>query len=80
MSNQQFNYYLGRSISIADFICEGSGHSISEAAKEFKCSKNTIRNAIDILGSNAFYGNEPNEKELKIKYLKVKKTLDRLAK
>lgn len=76
----QYNRKLGRAISMADFILEDNGHSVTETALEFKSGQTTVLENIRYLGSIAFYGNEPNEKELKIKYLKVKKTLDRLAK
>lgn len=75
----QCNNNLPRAISIADYILEDSGHSIVEAAKEFGYAKSTIARDINFLGLVAFYGNEPNEKELKIKYLKVRKVLKELA-
>lgn len=78
--SKQCNHNLPRAISVADYILEDRGHSIAEAAEEFGYSKSTIECDINFLGSVAFYGNEPNEKELKIKYLKVRKTLSRLAK
>lgn len=71
---------LNMSIAITDFILENNGHSIAEAAIEFNCSRSTIQRSINFLGSVAFYGSEPNEHELKLRYVKVKKTLARLAK
>lgn len=74
------NSNLPRSISVADFILEDNGHSIAEAIKEFKLSRSTIERDINYLGSCAFYGNFPNERELQQKYIAVKKTLARLDK
>ncbi len=71
---------LLRAISVADYILEDNGHSIAEASKEFRLGKTTIERDINLLGSVAFYGREPNTKELQMKYIKVKKTLTRLAK
>lgn len=78
--SKQCNHNLGRAIAIADYILEDEGHSINEATKEFRYGRTTIERDINFLGAIAFYGNEPNEKELKIKYLKVRKTLSKLAK
>lgn len=78
--SKQCNSNLPRAISVADYILEDGGHSIAEAAKEFRYGKSTIERDINLLGSVAFYGNEPNKKDLQIKYLKVRKTLSRLAK
>lgn len=78
--SRQCNNNLSRAISVADYILEDGGHSIAEAAKEFKIGKSTIQRDINLLGSVAFYGNNPNEKDLKIKYLKVRKTLSMLTK
>lgn len=74
------NSNLPRSISVADFILEDNGHSIAEAAEEFKLARCTIERDINYLGSCAFYENLPNKKELQQKYIDVKKTLARLAK
>lgn len=87
----QFNKNkLSRSISVADYILEDSGHSVAEAAEEFSCSTSTIRRDIDFLGVIAFYSTEDNLlsynideidlKVLKVKYLKVQKTLKRITK
>lgn len=78
--SRQCNTNLPRAISVADFILEDNGHSIAEAAEEFKVSKSTIERDINYLGNCAFYGNLPNEKELQEKYRDAKKTLARLAK
>lgn len=78
--SRQCNNNLSRAISIADYILEDDGHSISEAAKEFGFYKTTIERDINFLGSSAFYGTSPNSKELQIKYLNVKKTLQKVAK
>ena len=78
--SRQCNNNLSRAISIADYILEDDGHSVAEATIEFKYGKSTIQRDINYLGAVAFYGNEPNEKELKEKYVKVKKTLARLTK
>ena len=78
--SMQCNNNLPRAISVADYILEDGGHSISEATKEFGFTKSTIQRDLNFLGSMAFYGNLPNSKELKIKYLKVRKTLERLSK
>lgn len=71
---------LPRAISVADYILEGNGHSIKEAAIEFRLSRNTLERDINYLGNCAFYGNLPNKKELQKKYIEVKKTLARLTK
>ena len=76
--SRQCNNNLPRAISVADYLLEDGGHSIAEAAKEFKIGKSTIQRDINLLGSVAFYGNNPNEKDLKIKYLKVQNTLSML--
>ena len=76
----QCNSNLQRSISVADFILEDNGHSITEAAEEFRLGETTIKRDINCLGSCAFYENLPNKKELQQKYIDVKKTLARLAK
>lgn len=76
----QCNSNLQRAISVADFILEDNGHSISEATEEFKLARTTITRDINYLGACAFYENLPNQKELQQKYIDVKKTLARLAK
>ncbi len=78
--SMQCNSNLPRAISVADFILEDNGHSIAEAAEEFKLGKTTMKRDINYLGVCAFYGNFHNEKELQQKYIDVKKTLARLAK
>ena len=78
--SRKCNSNLPRSISVADFILEDNGHSIAEAAEEFKLARCTIERDINYLGSCAFYENLPNKKELQQKYIDVKKTLARLAK
>ena len=78
--SRECNSNLPRAISVADFILEDNGHSVAETAKEFKLVKSTIERDINYLGSCAFYGNFPNEKELQQKYIDVKKTLARLTK
>lgn len=77
---KQCNSNLPRSISVADFILEDGGHSVIEASKEFKLSKTTIERDLNYLGCVAFYENRPNAIELQKKYVKVKKTLEKLAK
>lgn len=77
---RQCNSNLPRAIAVADYILEGKGHSIMDAAKEFRFSKSTIGRDINYLGTVAFYSNRADSKELKIKYVKVKKTLQKLAK
>lgn len=77
---KQCNNNLSRAISVADFILEYNGHSIAEAAEEFKLGKTTMERDINYLGVCAFYGNLPNKKELQQKYIDVKKTLAKLAK
>lgn len=74
------NSNLPRAISVADFILEDNGHSIAEAAEEFRLGKITMERDINYLGVCAFYGNLSNQKELQQKYIDVKKTLARLAK
>ena len=76
----QCNSNLPRAISVADFILEDTGHSVAEAAEEFKLGKTTMERDINYLGVCAFYGNLPNKKELQQKYIDVKKTLAKLAK
>ena len=76
----QCNSNLQRAISVADFILEDNGHSISEATEEFKLARTTITRDINYLGACAFYENLPNQKELQQKYIDVKKTLAKLAK
>lgn len=78
--SMQCNSNLPRAISVADFILEDNGHSIVEAAEEFRLGKTTMERDINYLGVCAFYGNLPNQKELQQKYIDVKKTLARLAK
>ena len=39
---KQCNNNLSRAISVADFILEDNGHSIAEAAEEFKLGKTTM--------------------------------------
>ena len=78
--SRKCNSNLPRSISVADFILEDNGHSIAEAAEEFKLARCTIERDINYLGSCAFYGNLPNKKELQQKYIDVKKTLARITK
>lgn len=78
--SKQLNRDLSRAISVADYILEDDGHSIAEAAKEFRYCRSTIERDINYLGSVAFYGNDPNSQELKLKYIKVRKTLNKLAK
>lgn len=70
------SFYFDRAIAIADFILEDGGHTIAEAAKEFCVSRSTIKRALKNLDSTAFYGQENNAKELQLKYLNVRKTLD----
>ena len=77
---KQCNNNLSRAISVADFILEDNGHSIAEAAEEFKLGKTTMERDINYLGVCAFYGNLYNAKELQKKYIDVKKTLAKLAK
>lgn len=77
---KQCNTNFLRAISVTDYILEDGGHSIVEASIEFKCAKSTIQRDINYFGSVAFYGDEPNERELQVKYVKVKETLARLAK
>lgn len=78
--SRQCNTNLPRAISVADFILEDNGHSIAEAAIEFRLSTSTLERDINYLGVCAFYRNLPNKKELQKKYIEVKKTLARLAK
>lgn len=70
---------LSRAIAIADYILEEEGHSTKEAAKEFRISKDTVEKSINLLGSCAYFNHDGNEKELKIKYLKAKKMLKKVA-
>lgn len=77
---RSYNSNLPRAISIADYILEGDGHSTKDAAKEFGYNKTTIQRDINFLGVIAFYGDEPNSKELQEKYLNVKSTLNKIAK
>ena len=70
---------LSRAIAIADYILEEDGHSTKEAAKEFHISTFTVTKSINLLGSCAYFNHDGNEKELKIKYLKVKKMLKKVA-
>lgn len=70
---------LSRAIAIADYILEEDGHSTKEAAKEFHISKDTVDKSINLLGSCAFIDPLANDLELKIKYLKVKKMLKKVA-
>lgn len=74
-----YDNFFKRSIAIADYILEDGGHSTKEAAKEFRVSVEIINRSIRTLGACAFYGHEPNEKELKEKYLNVKRTLKEIA-
>lgn len=78
--SKQCNTNLPRAISVSDYILEDNGHSIKEAAIEFRLSTNTLERDINYLGVCAFYGNSPDKKELQKKYIEVKKTLARLAK
>lgn len=67
------HYSLNRAIDVADYISEG--HTIKEAAKEFRCGTTTIQRAMNLLGSVAFYGKETDAETLKKKYLSAKKVL-----
>lgn len=79
MAYRDHDSKLRYAISIADFILEDNGHTVLAASKEFGVSRTTIERNIIFLGSIAFYGNEPNAKDLKLKYKAVKDTLDRLT-
>lgn len=70
---------LSRAIAIADYILEDDGHSTKEAAKEFRIGKDTVEHSINLLGTWAYFSHLENERELKIKYLKVKKMLKKVA-
>ena len=77
--SQKHENNLQLCISVADYISEG--HSITEAAKEFKCSRTTIQRRLKVLATEAFYNtNRDNSLILKTKYIKAQKTLNRLAK
>lgn len=73
---------LNRAIAVADYILEGDGHTKGEAAKEFGCCITTIDRHIKYLGFEAFYDDEPgcslSSKELKLKYLRVKKVMEHM--
>lgn len=75
-----YNNRLARAISIVDYILEDNGHSIADAAEEFNLHKNTIEREISFLGTMAFYGDLPNAKELKLKYLNTQNILKKIKK
>lgn len=78
---KQCNHNLPRSLSIADFILEDGGHTVEEAAIEFRISRTSVQRDLNYLACVAFYEeNRPNTSELKQKYISVKKTLEKLAK
>ena len=60
--SMQCNSNLPRAISVADFILEDNGHSVAEAAEEFKVGETTIERDINCFGSCAFYVNLYNQK------------------
>ena len=77
--SQKHENNLQLCISVADYISEG--HSITEAAKEFRCSRTTIQRHLKLLATEAFYNtNRENSQLLKLKCIKAQKTLDTLAK
>lgn len=76
---KQCNSNLPRAISVADFILEDGGHSIKEAAEEFRVSTNTIQRDLNYLGAVAFYSSIPRE-DLKVKYLQAKDTIAKVGK
>ena len=71
--SRKCNSNLPRAISVADFILEDNGHSIIESTEESKLSRFTIERDINYLGSCAFYGNFPNEKNYSKSILLLKK-------
>lgn len=74
------NTNLSRALSVADYILEGDGHSVEEAAEEFRLCKTTIQRDINLLGelSQCYYNS--NCEEIKEKYISVRKTLIKVAK
>ena len=70
---------LSRAIAIAYYILEDNGHSIKEATEEFNISKKTVERSINLLGSCAYFSLIENERELQIKYLRVKKMLKKVG-
>ncbi len=73
------NRNFSRAISVVDYILEENGHTVAEAAQEFRISKDSIRKDLNYYGIIAFYGNTENSKELQKNYQKMRKTLARLA-
>lgn len=76
--------HLFRSISICDYILEDSGHTVFEAAKEFRVSPETIRRSIQIVGIASTSKSGAHEislssEELMEKYKAVKGMLAILA-
>lgn len=71
---------LSRALSVADYILEDDGHSIEEAAEEFRLCKTTIQRDINLLGelSQCYY--DKNYEQVKEKYIAVCKTLIKVTK
>lgn len=77
--------HLYRAISICDYILEDDGHTVSEAAKEFKTSRESIRRDIQIVADASciekkILNTNVSAQELRIKIKLVEETLKRLAK
>ena len=84
--NNDFLKCFYRSIDVAKFIIEDDGHTIVEAAKEFKCSRQTIDRALKTLGIIAFYDDyniwlysDIEKEDLQKLYKKAKNKLKDLA-
>jgi len=77
---RKYNTNLSRSIAIANYILEDGGHTVLEAAEEFRISKTSVQKDINFLYIEGTIPYSPNSKELLSKYVKVKKTLSRIAK
>lgn len=67
---------FNRAAEIVDYLLEDDKRTIKDAAVEFGVAKSTVERDITIFATEAFMGHRSNEKDLKRKYIKVKKHLN----
>ncbi|NLC87384.1 MAG: DeoR family transcriptional regulator [Clostridiaceae bacterium] len=67
---------LSRAISVAQFICEDNGHTMTEAAEEFGVSRTTIGRDLTYLATLADCDFNPNSAKVKAIYLKARKVIN----
>lgn len=73
------NSNLSRALSVADYILEDNGHSVKEAAKEFRVCETTILRDLNFLGEMSQCNYIQNYDEIRKKYIAVRKKLAELA-